>query len=117
MFGHIIKTIILTIFAIIIFHFIIEHTKKIWHIPNHVDYDASYKKIVDLLETIPDELEVPQIPLVPPVPQVPQVPQMPPSDNYISDVTEISKLDTYIPPPPPNESMETELSEYLENMT
>ena len=55
MFGHIVKTIILTIFALIILHFTIEHTKNIWYIPKHTDYDASYKKIVELLDTLPDK--------------------------------------------------------------
>lgn len=55
MFGYIIKTIILTIFAIIILHFTIEHTKNIWNIPNNRDYSTSYKKIIKLLDTLPDK--------------------------------------------------------------
>lgn len=55
MFGHIVKTIILTIFALIILHFIIEHTRIVWYIPKHTDYNASYKKIVELLDTLPDK--------------------------------------------------------------
>ena len=53
MLGYIIKTIILTIFIIIIIHFTIEHTKNIWYIPKHIDYEPSYKKIVDLLDNLP----------------------------------------------------------------
>ena len=55
MFGYIIKTIILTIFAIIIIHFIIEHTKIIWYIPKYKNYDASYKKIVELLDAFGED--------------------------------------------------------------
>ena len=146
MFGHVVKTIILTIFAIIIFHFVIEHTKNIWHIPQHADYDASYKKIVNLLETLPDEPQASQAPQVPQILQNTQGPLVPISENYISDVTEISKLDTYNPPPPSKssmtepteaepieaesmeaesmeaesieaESMEAELNEYIANIT
>ena len=55
MFGYIVKTIILTIFAIIILHFTIEHTKIIWYIPKHTNYNNSYKKIIELLDTLPNK--------------------------------------------------------------
>jgi len=55
MFGDIIKTSILTIFVLIIFHFIIEHTRNIWYIPKNIDYDPSYKKIIKLLDNLPDK--------------------------------------------------------------
>jgi hypothetical protein len=59
MFRGIINTIILTIFILIIFHFIIEHTRNIWYIPKNENYDGSYKKIVELLDTLPDTPEPP----------------------------------------------------------
>ena len=43
MLGYIVKTIILTIFIIIIIHFTIEHTKNIY-IPKHIDYELHIKK-------------------------------------------------------------------------
>ena len=83
MFGNIVKTIILTIFAIIILHFILEHTKILWYIPKHSNYDASYKKIIKLLDNLPDK-------------------------DYSTEISEQIKN---------NNSMETELNEYINNMT
>ena len=89
MFGYIVKTIILTIFALIIIHFIIEHTKNIWYIPKYKDYDASYKKIVELLDNLPDT-------------------------DYLSEPSKsINSPELF----KQNDSMETELNEYISNMT
>ena len=91
MFGNIIKTIILTIFALIILHFTIEHTKNIWYIPKYKDYNASYKKIVELLNTLPDK-------------------------DYPSKLSEPIKSVEHTNIDSIN-SMERKLSEYISNMT
>ena len=98
MFGYIIKTIILTIFAIIIIHFIIEHTKNIWYIPKYKNYDASYKKIVELLDSLPD-IDYPPEPSNPPEPS-----------KSIKPIEYNNSNDS-------NNPMEIELTEYITNMT
>ena len=103
MFGHIVKTIILTIFALIILHFIIEHTKIVWYIPKHTDYNASYKKIVELLDILPDKLPD-------------TLPDTLPDKDYSSKLTESIKPVEHTNIKSIN-PMERELSEYITNIT
>ena len=88
MFGSIVKTIILTIFTLIIINFLIEHTKSLWYIPKHCNYDASYKKINNLINNLPDTDNHPIIP-----------------EEINSNLTDSIK------------SMEKELNEYITNIT
>ena len=96
MFGDIIKTSILTIFVLIIFHFIIEHTKNIWYIPKNIDYEPSYKKIVKLLDNFPNKEDLSK--------------SIKHTNNTEESTESMESTES-------TESIEAKLNEYISNMT